>query len=64
MIWRVSCCWRLDALLRSSFYFHSSELPLGLPAVRAYGVLDRPRIENIELVDVGSRARWSTTVNQ
>ncbi|KAG1734117.1 ABC transporter [Suillus lakei] len=55
---------RLDALLRSSLYSHFSESLSGLTTIRAYGELDRFRVENVELIDVENRAYWLTVVNQ
>ncbi|KAG1821831.1 ABC transporter [Suillus subaureus] len=55
---------RLDALLRSSLYSHFSESLSGLTTIRAYGELDRFRVENIQLTDVENRAYWLTVVNQ
>ncbi|KAG1882251.1 ABC transporter [Suillus subluteus] len=55
---------RLDALLRSSLYSHFSESLSGLTTIRAYGELDRFRVENIQLTDVENRAYWLTVANQ
>ncbi|KAG1831992.1 ABC transporter [Suillus subalutaceus] len=55
---------RLDALLRSSLYSHFSESLSGLTTIRAYGELDRFRVENIQLTDVENRAYLLTVVNQ
>ncbi|KAG2040579.1 P-loop containing nucleoside triphosphate hydrolase protein [Suillus americanus] len=55
---------RLDALLRSSLYSHFAESLSGLTTIRAYGELDRFRMENIQLTDVENRAYWLSLVNQ
>ncbi|EIW84207.1 ABC transporter [Coniophora puteana RWD-64-598 SS2] len=55
---------RLDAILRSSLYSHFSESLSGLTTIRAYGEIDRFRLENEERVDIENRAYWMTVTNQ
>ncbi|KAF8623627.1 hypothetical protein AX17_007328 [Amanita inopinata Kibby_2008] len=55
---------RLDAILRSSLYSHFSESLSGLATIRAYGEVERFRMENETKVNVENRAYWLTVTNQ
>ncbi|KAH7925483.1 ABC transporter [Leucogyrophana mollusca] len=55
---------RPDAILRSSLYAHFSESLSGLTTIRAYGEVERFRLENQEFVDLENRAYWLTVTNQ